>query len=78
MLQIETNLMAIIISTLAIVAAGCTSQMESDEYSMARPSCPRNMILQCFKRTAQPAVCRCVTQGDLEETIESIIGSDPH
>lgn len=78
MLQIETNLMAIIISTLAIVAAGCASQMESDEYSMARPSCPRDMTLQCFKRTAQPAKCSCVSRDEIEETIESIIGSDPH
>jgi hypothetical protein len=77
MLQTNSNLAAILLTTIAIVVSACASQMDPDP-DINRPVCPRNLILKCYKRTAQPAECRCVSQDDVERTFEKIIGQKPY
>jgi hypothetical protein len=74
----NSGLAAVMISALVVVASGCASQTESYEDSTAGPQCPRNMTMKCYERTAQPAECSCVTQGNIEETFERIMQRGPN
>lgn len=64
------------LTVIALVVSACASQMDPDP-NTNRPSCPRDLILQCYKRTAQPAECRCVSQDEIKRTVETIIGNGP-
>jgi hypothetical protein len=66
---------AIAILAAAMLAAGCASQGDVDYPNVRRDYCPRNMTLQCFKRTAEPKRCTCVTPLELEELLEDVIGN---
>lgn len=77
-IDLKTQLTAVMLFTLLVVAAGCASQSYSGEELSAGSPCPRNTTLKCHKRSAQPEECSCVNQGNIEETIENIIGRGPN
>jgi hypothetical protein len=66
---------AILILAAGMLAAGCASQGDVDDTNIRPNYCPRNMTLQCFKRTAEPERCTCVTAADIEVLIEGVIGN---
>ncbi len=66
---------AIAILAAAMLAAGCASHGDVDDTNVRREYCPRNMTLQCFKRTAEPKRCTCVTPLEIEELLEDVIGT---
>ena len=65
---------AIAILAAAMLAAGCASPGDVDDTNVRHEYFPRNMTLQCFKRTAEPKRCACVTKAELEELLEDVIG----
>ena len=65
---------AIAILAATMLAAGCASQGDIDGTNVRHEYCPRNMTMQCFKRTAEPRRCTCVTKAELEELLEDVIG----
>jgi hypothetical protein len=69
-------LLAIAILLSAIVVAGCasTAAPNYDDDGASEPRCPRDYTMKCIKRTAAPDECSCVPDGDVRQTIESVIG----
>jgi len=77
-LDVKTRLTAVLLSTLAVVAAGCASQSTSDEELSANSPCPRNTTLKCFERASAPDECFCADRGNIENTIETIMRRGPN
>jgi len=60
---------------LAVLAmAGCASQTSYDDDTYAQQRCPGSQKLKCTKRSAQPEKCSCVSQQDVEELFQGVIG----
>ena len=70
--QLKIRLAAVTFSMTSMMLAACGSQPLSDEETQARPSCPRDMRMECFERWGQTTKCRCVTPGELEQTLEDL------
>ena len=64
------NTAEIAILAAALLATGCASQPDFDETNNQNVTCPGNKALRCFKRTAEPEECSCVTTQDLERLLE--------
>lgn len=75
--QARPVLMAALLIKLAITVSACAPQDPYRADANDGHDCPPNMKMECYKRTAQPAECRCVTQDRVEKTFEMIIGDGP-
>ena len=51
-----------VVLAAALLAVGCASEGGVDERGVQRISCPGNTTLRCFKRTAEPEQCSCVSR----------------
>lgn len=54
----------------ALLTVGCASQGGGDEFDVRPISCPKNMTMRCFKRTAEPEQCSCVSRQKIEDLLE--------
>lgn len=63
---------AVVLTVLAM--AGCASQSSHDDDTYAQQRCPHNQKLKCTKRSAEPEQCSCISQQDVEELFQRVIG----
>lgn len=73
MRKVQSSFKTTIVSIAFIFVTGCATQSEPDEYATVRPSCPRDLKMQCFERRGQVTKCRCVTDGEMEEMLEDLV-----
>jgi len=58
----------------ALLALGCASNPSYDDDTYSQRKCRGEYKLKCTKRSAQPEQCSCVPNGNIEETVEALIG----
>ena len=66
---------AIAVLVTAMLAAGCALEGDVDNSDARNQQCPRNMTIQCTRRSAEPERCLCVRPGAAERVIDDAIGS---
>ena len=79
-MPMPNSTLRIVATTVALAAmamAGCAAQPSYDDDTYAQSPCRGDQKLKCTKRSAQPEECSCVTTGDVEELIESVINRIP-
>jgi PBP1b-binding outer membrane lipoprotein LpoB len=69
----KLHTLAVIVLSM-LIAAGCASDPSYEDDATSQRRCPSNYTLKCTKRSAQPEKCSCVTNGNIEETVEALIG----
>lgn len=64
------NSAVIAVMAAALLTVGCASQGGVDDFDVQPISCPKNMTMRCFKRTAEPEQCSCVSRQKIENLLE--------
>ena len=67
-------LAGMLFSSTLFTGCAATSDPGYGDERVSQVRCPRHHKLKCIERTAAPDECSCVPDGDIEQTIESIIG----
>jgi hypothetical protein len=74
----EAMFAAVMISALVFAAAGCASQSPSGQPLAEGQICPPNTIMKCYERASAPDECFCANQGNIENTVETIMRRGPN
>ena len=56
----------------ALTGACGSTDFVPDDTRTLQSYCPRSMKVECFERMGQPKRCRCVTDAEMERTIEDL------
>jgi putative hemolysin len=76
--RVRARLMTAMTAALVVALASCASQSVSDEDLTAGPQCPPNTTMKCYVRASAPDECFCANQGNIENTIETIMRRGPN
>ena len=75
---VRVGLTATMISVLIVFATGCASQSRYDEPLAEGQTCPPRTTMKCYERASALDECFCANQGNIENTVESIMRRGPN